>query len=347
MGCGANLQSGQAPTLQTTTQSAGKKKLLIGIGAGVGVLALAAVGIFVIYPKLSGDGTNQESSETVPGQSNEQKAKVDPPLPDDIRSLKAFLEPGANQLSAAHKTKAQYKLGKLLLEKGHEAGSDDLEDKVKADALYPEAVKYLTAAAEGGDAGAQYELGNHFSSEKDLIVNGRKVGQISRYSGKVYDTRHKWYIMAAEQGHSSAAFSLAYNYIKGKTSTTSLEERLSEAIKWLTVAAENGGGGSAYLIGECYYLSRLRESAFISDFELHKIIHAKREPKKACVWFSIASRRKFNIGLDEDFHKYAAEDIESLLKEGLLTQQQIDEADALAEKMIKDNPKLIERYSGE
>ena len=74
---------------------------------------------------------------------------------------------------------------------------------------------------------------------------------------------------------------------------------------------------------------------------------AKREPKKACVWFSIASRRKFNIGLDEYFHKYAAEDIESLLKKGLLTQQQIDEADALAEKMIKDNPKLIERFSEE
>ena len=173
------------------------------------------------------------------------------------------------------------------------------------------------------------------------------MGQISRYSGKAYDTGLKWYKMAAEQGRSSAAFGLAYNIIKGKTSTTSPEEKLSEAIKWLTVAAENGGGGDAYRIGECYYLSRLRESSFISDFELQKIVMAKREPKKACVWFSIASRRKFNIGTDKWTHEHAVEDIESLLKKGLLTQQQIDEADALADKMIKDNPKLIERYSEE
>ena len=122
---------------------------------------------------------------------------MDPPLPDDIPSLKAFLEPGASRLSAAHKTKAQYKLGKLLLEKGHEAGSDDVKGKVKADALYREAVKYLTAAAEGGHAGAQYELGQHFSSVKELIVDGRKVGHLPRYSGKAYDTRLKWYKMAA------------------------------------------------------------------------------------------------------------------------------------------------------
>ena len=36
----------------------GNKNLLIGIGAGVGVLALAAVGYFVVYPKLSDDGGN-------------------------------------------------------------------------------------------------------------------------------------------------------------------------------------------------------------------------------------------------------------------------------------------------
>ena len=62
MGCGTNLQSGQTPALQTTSKSAGNKKLLIGVGAGVGVLALAATGYFVIYPKLSGDESNQESS---------------------------------------------------------------------------------------------------------------------------------------------------------------------------------------------------------------------------------------------------------------------------------------------
>ena len=69
MGCGTNLQSGQTPALQTTSKSAGNKKLLIGVGAGVGVLALAAAGYFVIYPKLSGDESNQESSDIVGNES--------------------------------------------------------------------------------------------------------------------------------------------------------------------------------------------------------------------------------------------------------------------------------------
>ena len=69
MGCGTNLQNGQNPALQTTAQSAGNKKLLIGAGAGVGILALAAAGYFVIYPKLSGNEANQESNDIVEGES--------------------------------------------------------------------------------------------------------------------------------------------------------------------------------------------------------------------------------------------------------------------------------------
>lgn len=65
MGCGTNLQSGQTPALQTTSNSTGNKKLLIGVGTVVGVLALAAAGYFVIYPKISGDKNKQESSDIV------------------------------------------------------------------------------------------------------------------------------------------------------------------------------------------------------------------------------------------------------------------------------------------
>ncbi|MDP7012209.1 MAG: GYF domain-containing protein [Verrucomicrobiota bacterium] len=68
MGCGTNLQSGETPTFQTAAKPAGNKKLLIGIGAGVGVLALAVVGVFVIYPKLSDDGSNSESTDVVEGE---------------------------------------------------------------------------------------------------------------------------------------------------------------------------------------------------------------------------------------------------------------------------------------
>ena len=69
MGCGTNLKGGGPPVAQTAMKPAGNKKLMIGIGAGVGVLALAAVGYFVIYPKLSDDEGNQESSDIVEGES--------------------------------------------------------------------------------------------------------------------------------------------------------------------------------------------------------------------------------------------------------------------------------------
>ena len=59
MGCGTNLKGGGTPVAQTAMKPAGNKKLMIGIGAGVGVLALAAVGYFVIYTKLSDNEGNQ------------------------------------------------------------------------------------------------------------------------------------------------------------------------------------------------------------------------------------------------------------------------------------------------
>ena len=76
MGCGTNLKGGGTPVAQTAMKPAGNKKLMIGIGAGVGVLALAAVGYFVIYPNLSGDERNQESSDIV-------ESEFTAPMPGD------------------------------------------------------------------------------------------------------------------------------------------------------------------------------------------------------------------------------------------------------------------------
>ena len=61
---GTTLQGG-APALQTTAKPAGNKKLLIGVGAGVGVLALAAVGYFVVYPMLTDDEGETTTDDVV------------------------------------------------------------------------------------------------------------------------------------------------------------------------------------------------------------------------------------------------------------------------------------------
>jgi TPR repeat protein len=319
MGCGANLQSGQAPTLQTTTQSAGKKKLLIGVGAGVGVLALAAVGFFVIYPKLSGDGTNQQLSETVAGPSNQQKAKMDPPLPDDIPSLEAFLKPGAHQLSAGHKTKAQYKLGKLLKEKASKAKSFTKERRK----LYYEAKKHLTPAAENGHALAQWELGWVLH---DLPEYGREEAI-------------KWFKMSAEQGYMKAVSQLGFMHFHQRSEDPP-EQIYLECIKWYTMAAENGYPNAAYRLAYCYYPTNENARVDMASRLMVFIVGSKRDPIKAYVWWSIASKRNFN----ETYSSEAPEQIEFLKKRNLMSPGQIAEADALVEKMIKDNPKLIERF---
>ena len=64
---GTTLQGG-APALQTTAKPAGNKKLLIGVGAGVGVLALAAVGYFVVYPMLT-DEEGEAPADDVAGNT--------------------------------------------------------------------------------------------------------------------------------------------------------------------------------------------------------------------------------------------------------------------------------------
>ena len=69
--CDTALQGG-VPATQTTAKPAGNKKLLIGVGAGVGVLALAAVGYFVVYPMLTdeeGEATTDDVVENTPTPS--------------------------------------------------------------------------------------------------------------------------------------------------------------------------------------------------------------------------------------------------------------------------------------
>eukprot|EP00665_Eupelagonemidae_sp_cell47_P016043 gene16043-biopygen5874 len=71
------LQGG-VPAIQTAAKPAGNKKLLIGVGAGVGVLALAAVGYFVVYPMLTneeGEATTDDVVENTPTPSSPNGAE--------------------------------------------------------------------------------------------------------------------------------------------------------------------------------------------------------------------------------------------------------------------------------
>ena len=73
---GDTALQGGAPAIQTAAKPAGNKKLLIGVGAGVGVLALAAVGYFVVYPMLADEeATTDDVVENTPAPSGPSGAE--------------------------------------------------------------------------------------------------------------------------------------------------------------------------------------------------------------------------------------------------------------------------------
>jgi hypothetical protein len=95
----------------------------------------------------------------------------------------------------------------------------------------PEAI---LAAAKGGDAAAQYRLGEMY----DL---GRGVKQD-------YAQAVKWYRAAAEQGQAEAQFALAEMYKNGD----GVAKDMSEAVHWYQRAADQGEPRAQLLLGVLY-----------------------------------------------------------------------------------------------
>ena len=58
----------------------------------------------------------------------------------------------------------------------------------------------------------------------------------------------KWYLKAAEKGHTEAQFYMGYRYAHGKGVTQSY----TEAVKWFSKAAEKGNPDAMHGLGELY-----------------------------------------------------------------------------------------------
>lgn len=74
------LPSPEPTACDSRAKSVASKKLMIGIGAGVGVLALAAAGYFVVYPKLTGDGSDQLPEESSDGGNTAMNPPMGEPM---------------------------------------------------------------------------------------------------------------------------------------------------------------------------------------------------------------------------------------------------------------------------
>ena len=57
-------------------------------------------------------------------------------------------------------------------------------------------------------------------------------------------TAVKWYTLAAEQGHDGAQFNLGWMYFNGEGVPELMKQRFPIALKWYTLAAEQGHDGA-------------------------------------------------------------------------------------------------------
>lgn len=92
-------------------------------------------------------------------------------------------------------------------------------------------IAHLRAAAEHGDANAQFSLGRAY-----LMGQGVSKNQIAAF---------RWYRKAAEQGHASAESMLGTFYYSGE----GVPKNLNEALRWFRKAAEQGDSFAEHGLG--------------------------------------------------------------------------------------------------
>ncbi|GAB4189457.1 MAG: hypothetical protein Tsb002_16570 [Wenzhouxiangellaceae bacterium] len=101
--------------------------------------------------------------------------------------------------------------------------------------VYLAEVASLRHQAETGFADAQFALGNQY-------YHGAEEYRLAQS----YDNAWDWYLKAARQGHSGAAYNMAVMRIQGH----GVQRDLIEALAWMKVAASQGHGASKELIPE-------------------------------------------------------------------------------------------------
>lgn len=98
----------------------------------------------------------------------------------------------------------------------------------------PQAVKYLTAAANQGQAVAQYRLGTLYERGQGVPANGAQAAH--------------WYQMAANQGNRKAMHNLAVAYASGSVG----KKNMAEAARWFAKAAALGLSDSQFNLAVLY-----------------------------------------------------------------------------------------------
>ena len=146
------------------------------------------------------------------------------------------------------------------------------------------AIHYLIAAAEQGDANAQYKLGKRYYYGNGVTKN--------------LDKALKWFKLAAEKDDADAQFMLGYCYYNGE----GVDENRVEAFKWFRLAAEKSLALAQYMLGFCYYNGN----------------GVKKDRKEAVKWYNLAAEQghaeaQFRLGYCYQFGKGITKDLKKAI----------------------------------
>jgi TPR repeat protein len=146
---------------------------------------------------------------------------------------------------------------KLWLGKAAEQGNDKAKILLRDIDHQPphDSVEEAQKKAEAGNAEAQYDLATRYRDG-------------SQGAGKDLGASLKWFLLAAGQGYPYAESDLSMLLFKGTDKT-------SEAIEWMTLAAQHGVSNSQYELASIYLLGKI----------------VPRDPDRALFWFKKAAER--------------------------------------------------------
>ena len=125
-------------------------------------------------------------------------------------------------------------------------------------ANFKKAVRWMTKAAEQGDASAQFRLATmHYISRGTdgsllsllWVWALDTIGATDYMHSSMYEDTLKWLHASAEQGHARAQFSLGNMYHEGEVAP----QDYTEALKWYRLAAEQGYGQAQSALGSMYH----------------------------------------------------------------------------------------------
>ncbi len=136
-----------------------------------------------------------------------------------------------------------------------DAQRQSLEARIKGNATLQkqfrdEALRWYTKAAEAGDRGSQFELGEMYNRMNDLGQSGKTRPHGITDADCDFESAMKWYLKAAKSKfpHPGAMYRIGMLYLEGQ----GVPQNTETAIKWLELGAKGGAGWASETLTDLY-----------------------------------------------------------------------------------------------